>query len=90
MSMSDLSYRPEDELQETLNSRKLKELFAKGDYRGLLEMALLLSHQASYNNSRAHFAIMEAAKNMSEEFSLSKYMSFVEENSVGDTGIEPA
>ena len=89
-SMSDLSYRPEDDFQEALNSQRLKELFAKKDYRGLLEMALLLNRQASQNNSRAYFAIMEASKNMSNEFSLDRYMDAAREILMGDTGIEPA
>ncbi len=88
--MSDLSYRPEDDFQEALNSQRLKELFAKKDYRGLLEMALLLNRQASQNNSRAYFAIMEASKNMSNEFSLDRYMDAAREILMGDTGIEPA
>lgn len=89
MSMSDLTYRTEDQLQEFLNSKKLKELFETRDYRGLLEMALLINHQASFNNSRAYYAIMEASKNMSAEFSLEKYKKIIEEGQVGDTGIEP-
>ena len=73
--MSHLTYRPEDQFQERLNAERLKELFTKRDHQGLLDFALLLNHQASFNNSRAYWAICEAAKNMSEEFSLDKYMS---------------
>ena len=75
VSMSHLTYRPEDQFQERLNAERLKELFTKHDHQGLLDFALLLNHQASFNNSRAYWAICEAAKNMSEEFSLDKYMS---------------
>jgi hypothetical protein len=77
--MSSPSYRPEDQFQERLNAERLKELFGNRDYRGLLEFALLLNHQASFNNSRAHWAIMEACKNMSEEFSLDKYTKILED-----------
>ena len=77
--MSHLTYRPEDQFQERLNAERLKELFGKNDYRGLLDFALLLNHQASFNNSRAYWAICEAAKNMSQEFSLDKYLSMAED-----------
>ena len=74
--MDPLTYRPEDQFQERLNAERLKELFKKGDHQGLLDFALLLNYQASSANSRVHWAIREAAKNMSNEFSLEKYMNF--------------
>jgi hypothetical protein len=77
--VSSLSYRPEDQFQERLNAERLKELFAIKDFQGLLDFALLLNHQASFNNSRAYWAMAEAAKNMSEEFSLSKYMKMIDD-----------
>ena len=77
--MSSPSYRPEDQFQERLNAERLKELFSRSDYQGLLELALLLNHQASFNNSRAYWAILESAKNMSEEFSLDKYTKMLED-----------
>jgi len=73
------SYRAEDQFQERLNSERLKELFSRRDYQGLLDFALLLNHQASFNNSRAVWAIAEACKNMSEEFSLSKYQKMLDD-----------
>lgn len=72
-------YRPEDEFQEKLNEKRLKELFSNRDYQAVLEFALLLNHQAFYNNSRAYWAINEAAKNMSEEFSIEKYKKMIED-----------
>ena len=77
--MSSPTYRPEDQFQEFLNAKRLKELFNEKDYQGLLDFSLLLNHQASSNNSRAHWAIMEAAKNMSEEFHISKYLKMSED-----------
>lgn len=77
--MSSPTYRQEDQFQERLNSERLKELFNLGDYHGLLEFALLLNHQASFNNSRVFWALSEAAKNMAEEFSLSKYEKILQE-----------
>lgn len=77
--MSAPTYRHEDQFQERLNGERLKELFSKGDYQGLLELALLLNHQASFNNSRAHWALLEASKNMAEEFALSKYEKMAKE-----------
>ena len=77
--MSHLTYRPEDQFQERLNAERLKELFASKDYQGLIDLALLLNHQASFNNSRAYWAICEASKNMAQEFSLEKYMEMAEE-----------
>jgi hypothetical protein len=73
------SYRTEDQFQERLNAERLKELFNRSDYQGLLDLALLLNHQASFNNSRAHWALLEAAKNMAAEFSLDKYEKMIEE-----------
>ena len=77
--MSQPTYRPEDQFQERLNGEKLKELFRKKDYQGLLDFALLLNHQCSFNNSRVHFALAEAAKNMAEEFRIEKYQSMIKE-----------
>lgn len=87
--MSELTYRTEDQFQEALNAQRLKELFGNGDYRGLLELALLLNHQASFNNSRANYALREASKNMSEEFAIEKYMKIVKSGEMGGTGVEP-
>lgn len=77
--MSAPTYRPEDQFQERLNGERLKELFNRGDHQGLLDFALLLNHQASFNNSRAHWALLEASKNMAEEFALSKYEAMAQE-----------
>ena len=74
--MEPLTYRPEDQFQERLNAERLKELFRRGDYQGLLDFALLLNYQASSANSRVHWALGEAATNMSKEFSIEKYMEF--------------
>ena len=79
LPMSSLIYRPEDQFQERLNAERLRELFNARDYQGLLEFSLLLNHQASFNNSRAYWAICQAALNMSQEFSLDKYMPVVAE-----------
>lgn len=79
IDMSTPTYRPEDQFQERLNAERLKELFRAGDGQGLLDFALLLNYQASFNNSRAHWAIAEACKNMSEEFSLDKYIKMAED-----------
>lgn len=77
--MSAPTYRPEDQFQERLNGERLKELFNNRDYQGLLDLSLLLNHQASFNNSRAHWALLEASKNMAEEFALGKYEKMAEE-----------
>jgi hypothetical protein len=79
LPVTSLEYRPEDRFQERLNAERLKELFELEDYQGLLEFALLMNHQASFNNSRAYWAISQAALNMSKEFSLDKYMPAVTE-----------
>lgn len=54
-------------------------MFRSGDYQGVLDMALLLNYQASFNNSKAHWAMQEAAKNMSEEFKIEKYKAMARE-----------
>jgi hypothetical protein len=58
--MNTFHYRQEDRFTEESNSRRLKELYSVKDYKGLLELALLLNHQASFNNSKARWAITEA------------------------------
>lgn len=77
--MSSPTYRAEDEFQERLNAERLKQLFNQKDYQGVLDFALLLNHQASFNNSRAVWAIGEAMKNMSAEFSIDKYKKMVDD-----------
>lgn len=77
--MTPLTYRPEDQFQERLNSERLKQLFRAGDHQGVLDFALLLNRQASFNNSRAMWAIGEAMKNMSAEFSLDKYQEMIDD-----------
>lgn len=85
-AVTQLTYRPEDQFQERLNAERLKELFRVKDFQGLLDFALLLNYQASCNNSRAFWALCEASKNMSEEFSLDKYMAMAEEVMNGTNG----
>lgn len=77
--MSVPTYRPEDQFQEKLNAERLKKLFTNRDYQGLLDFSLLLNHQASFNNSRAVWALGEAAKNMAEEFAIEKYEKIAKE-----------
>lgn len=77
--MSIPTYRPEDQFQEKLNAERLKELFKGGDYQGLLDFALLLNHQCSFNNSRVYWALMEASKNMAEEFKPERYREMIDE-----------
>lgn len=77
--MSTPTYRVEDELRERSNAVHLHKMFSDKDYQGVLEMALMLNYQASFNNSRAYWAIQEAAKNMSQEFSIDKYKKMIEE-----------
>lgn len=77
--MSSPTYRPEDELREKGNALRLKELFRDEDYRGLLDLALVLNFEACSNHSKMHWALQEAAKNMSEEFSIDKYKKMIED-----------
>lgn len=53
-------YRQEDRFREEANNRKLKELYKNGDYIGLLDFALLLSHEASYKNSGMFWAMQDS------------------------------
>jgi hypothetical protein len=53
-------YRQEDRFREEANNRKLKELYKNGDYVGLLDFALLLSHEASYKNSAMFWAMQDS------------------------------
>jgi hypothetical protein len=58
--MAQFHYRQEDQFREESNARKLKELHQSGDFTGLLEFALLLNHEASFNNSKVRWALSEA------------------------------
>jgi hypothetical protein len=55
-------YRPEDQFKEASNAMRLKELHAAKDYNGLLELALMLNHQAAFNHSRTVYFMEEAMK----------------------------
>jgi hypothetical protein len=54
-------YRPESQFTEASNALKLKQLYRERDYAGLLELALLLNHQAAFNHSRMMYFMQEAA-----------------------------
>lgn len=58
--MAQFYYRQEDQFREVSNAHKLKELYDSGDFTGLLELALLLNHEASFNNSKVRWALSEA------------------------------
>lgn len=53
--------RLEDELKQVSNAGRLKELHRIGDINGLLDFALLLNYESCLNNSRAFWAIQQAA-----------------------------
>lgn len=53
--------RLEDELRQVSNDSRLRELHRAGDINGLLDFALLLSYETCLNNSKAFFAIEQAA-----------------------------
>jgi hypothetical protein len=53
-------YRPEDEFTEASNAMRLKQLYKENDYTGLLELALVLNHQASFNYSRMMYFMKES------------------------------
>lgn len=55
-------YRPEDQFKEASNAMRLKELHASGDYNGLLELALMLNHQAAFNYSRMTYFMKESLR----------------------------
>lgn len=58
--MAQFHYREEDQFREASNAQRLKELYECGDFTGLLEFALLLNHEASFNNSKVRWALSEA------------------------------
>lgn len=58
--MAQFHYREEDQFREFSNAHKLKELYENRDFTGLLELALLLNHEASFNNSKVRWALSEA------------------------------
>jgi uncharacterized membrane-anchored protein len=58
--MNQFYYREEDRFREASNTLKLRRLYVDGDYEGLLDFAILLNHEASFNNSKVKWAISEA------------------------------
>lgn len=74
-------YRQEDRFREESNKRKLKELYQKGDYVGLLDFAILLNHEACYKNSGMMWAMGESLKanQPKQGGDLSEYFGMVDE-----------
>lgn len=46
---------------EASNAMRLKQLHQERDYNGLLELALILNHQAASNHSKMLYFMQEAA-----------------------------
>jgi hypothetical protein len=53
-------YRPEDQFTEASNAMRLKQLHSARDYNGLLELALILNHEASFHHSNMVYFMNEA------------------------------
>jgi hypothetical protein len=74
-------YREEDRFREESNKRKLKELYRKGDYIGLLDFAILLNHEVCYKNSGIAWVMRESleANQTRQGGDLGEYLEMVDE-----------
>lgn len=79
--MLTFQYRQEDQFREASNAMKLKQLHADADFTGLLELALLLNHEACYKNSGMLWAMsesLEANRPKAEDGGEEKYAEMVD------------
>lgn len=59
-TMNQPHYRPEDQFKEASNAMRLRQLHQDRDINGLLELALMLNHEAAFNYSRMIYFMNEA------------------------------
>lgn len=70
--MNTIEHTTESCFHKAANDKWLVDLFNSGDYRGLLEAALVLNTLHQLEQTKARWAIREAANNLTECFGLDR------------------
>jgi hypothetical protein len=70
--MNPLEHSTESSFHKAATDTWLVERFNKGDYRGLLEAALLLNTLHQLERTKSAWAIREAANNLADCFGLDR------------------
>jgi hypothetical protein len=70
--MRPIEHTTESSFHKAATDRWLVERFNKGDYRGLLEAALLLNTLHQLERTKSAWAIREAAENLADQFGMDR------------------
>jgi hypothetical protein len=70
--MRPIEHSTESNFHKAATDRWLVERYNSGDYRGLLEAALLLNTLHQLERTKSNWAIREAADNLAENFSMDR------------------
>lgn len=70
--MNQIEHTTESCFSKAATDKWLVDRFNSGDYRGLLEAALILNTLHQLEQTKARWAIREAASNLTERFGLDR------------------
>jgi len=70
--MRPIEHTTESNFHKAATDKWLVEQFNKGDYRGLLEAALLLNTLHQLERTKSAWAIREAADNLADRFGMDR------------------
>lgn len=70
--MEPLQHSTESQFRKTATDKWLVDLFNSGDYRGLLEAALILNTLHQLERTKSAWAIREAANNLAGQFGMDR------------------
>lgn len=70
--MRPIEHSTESSFHKAATDQWLIDRFNSGDYRGLLEAALILNTLHQLEKTKANWAIREAAENLGEHFGLDR------------------
>jgi hypothetical protein len=70
--MNPIEHSLESQFNKASTDKWLVDRFNAGDYRGLLEAALILNTLHQLEQTKARWAIREAANNLTDQFGLDR------------------
>lgn len=70
--MEPLQHSTESQFRKAATDKWLVDLFNSGDYRGLLEAALILNTLHQLERTKSAWAIREAANNLAGQFGMDR------------------
>jgi len=70
--MRPIEHTPESSFHKAATDQWLIDRFNSGDYRGLLEAALILNTLHQLEKTKANWAIREAADNLADHYGLDR------------------